>query len=123
MKKIINILNILSITFVIFKKLKYFSLTGEVKNNHQQTFREEKMKIVRMNKLDQSGGGKLTAFFDIETNDEIIIKGFRLVTGSNGLFISSPDEKGKDGKYYDTVILPKEMKQQLEKMAIEEYNK
>ncbi len=81
------------------------------------------MKIVRMNKLDQSGGGKLAAFFDIETNDEIIIKGFRLVQGSNGLFVSSPDEKGKDGKYYDTVILPKEMKQQLENMAIEEYNK
>lgn len=76
-----------------------------------------------MNKLDQSGGGKLAAFFDIETNDEIIIKGFRLVQGSNGLFVSSPDEKGKDGKYYDTVILPKEMKQQLENMAIEEYNK
>lgn len=78
------------------------------------------MKIIRMNKLD---GGKTAAFFDIQTNDNIIIKGFRLVTGSNGFFISSPDEKGKDGKYYETVTLPKEMKQQLEKMAVEEFNK
>ncbi len=81
------------------------------------------MKIVRMNKLDNSSGGKLAAFFDVQTSDGITIKGFKLVNGSNGLFISSPDEKGKDGKYYETVILPKEMKEALEKTAIEEYNK
>lgn len=79
------------------------------------------MKITRMNKIDNSNS-KTLAFFDIETNDGILIKGFRVVTGSNGLFISAPDEKGKDGKYYETVILPKEMKKQLEKMAIDEYN-
>ncbi|MBI1938554.1 MAG: septation protein SpoVG family protein [Ignavibacteriales bacterium] len=78
------------------------------------------MKIIRMNKLD---GGKTSAFFDIQTNDNIIIKGFRLVNGSNGFFISAPDEKGKDGKYYETVTLPKEMKEKLQSIAIEEYNK
>jgi stage V sporulation protein G len=36
--------------------------------------------------------------------------------------MSSPDQKGKDGKYYETVTLPKEMKSELEKMAIDEYN-
>jgi len=81
------------------------------------------MKIIRMNPLKSEGGGKTAAFFDIQTNDEITIKGFRLVNGSNGLFLSSPDQKGKDGKYYETVILPKEMKSNLEKMAIDEYNK
>ena len=81
------------------------------------------MKIVRMNQLGSSTGGKMAAFFDIQTKDEIIIKGFRLINGANGLFISSPDEKGKDGKYYETVTLPKEMKNQLEKLAIEEYDK
>ncbi|NWG29481.1 MAG: septation protein SpoVG family protein, partial [Ignavibacteriaceae bacterium] len=58
-----------------------------------------------------------------QTSDGIVIKGFRLVNGANGLFLSSPDQKGKDGKYYETVTLPKEMKSELEKMAIEEYNK
>lgn len=81
------------------------------------------MKIVRMNKLDTSRGGKTAAFFDVETPDGIIIKGFRLVNGSSGLFLSSPDEKGKDGKFYDRVTLPKEMKDSLEKLAIEEFNK
>ncbi|MCJ7647255.1 MAG: SpoVG family protein [Candidatus Lokiarchaeota archaeon] len=81
------------------------------------------MKIVRMNKLDSSGGKKTAAFFDVETSDGILIKGFRIVNGSNGLFVSSPDVKGKDGKFYDRVILPKEMKEALEKTALEEYNK
>lgn len=78
------------------------------------------MKIIRMNKLN---GGKTLAFFDVETDDGIILKGFRIVDGSKGKFIASPDEKGKDGKYYETVILPKEMKDKIEKLALEEYQK
>lgn len=80
------------------------------------------MKIVRMNQL-ESKSSKTAAFFDIQTKDEIVIKGFRLVNGAKGMFISSPDEKGKDGKYYETVVLPKDLKTSIEKLAIEEYNK
>jgi len=76
-----------------------------------------------MNPIKSEGGGKTAAFLDVQTEDGITLKGFRLVNGSNGLFLSSPDQKGKDGKYYETVILPKEMKGELEKMAIDEYNK
>jgi stage V sporulation protein G len=81
------------------------------------------MKIVRMNHLKSNSGGKTAAFFDIQTGEGITIKGFKVVNGSNGLFVSSPDEKGKDGKYYETVILPKEMKDDLQKIALDEYDK
>lgn len=81
------------------------------------------MKIIRINSLKNDSGGKTAAFFDIKTNDGIIIKGFRIVNGSNGLFVSAPNDKSKDGKYYDNVILPTEMKSEVEKQAIEEYNK
>ncbi len=81
------------------------------------------MKIARINKFKNNSGSKTEAFFDIQTDDEIIIKGFRIVNGPNGLFISPPDEKGKDGKYYESVILPKEIKNNVQKLAIEEYNK
>jgi len=81
------------------------------------------MKIIRMNPLKSDGSGKTAAFLDVQTGDGITLKGFRLVNGSNGLFLASPDQKGKDGKYYETVILPKEMKSDLEKLAIEEFNK
>ncbi len=80
------------------------------------------MKIVRMNSF-QNNSSKTVAFFDIQTSDGIIIKKFRVINGANGLFVSSPDEKGKDGKYYETVILPKDMKDNLQILAIEEYNK
>jgi stage V sporulation protein G len=81
------------------------------------------MKIIRMNLLKNDSGSKTAAFFDIQTQDGIVLKGFRIVNGSNGLFVSSPNEKGKDGKYYETVILPKEMKDNLDKLALEEYDK
>ena len=81
------------------------------------------MKIIRMNPLKSDGSGKTAAFLDVQTEDGITLKGFRLVNGSNGLFLSSPDQKGKDGKYYETVILAKEMKSDLEKLALEEFNK
>ncbi|MDP3582793.1 MAG: septation protein SpoVG family protein [Ignavibacteria bacterium] len=80
------------------------------------------MKIVRINPLHNSNGSKTVAFLDIQTEEGIVIKGFRLVNGSNGLFLSAPNEKGKDGKYYDSVVIPKEMKEELQKNAIDEYN-
>lgn len=79
------------------------------------------MKISRMNLFE--GDSKLVAFFDIQTEEGIVAKGFRLINGPNGLFVGAPSEKGKDDKYYDNVILPKELKESLQTMAIDEYNK
>ena len=81
------------------------------------------MKIARMTPLPKDGNGKLAAFFDIQTNDGIIIKGFRLINGPKGKFISPPSDKGKDGKYYESVILPRDIRENLEKIAIEQYDK
>ena len=78
------------------------------------------MKISRMNPFD--GSSKTVAFFDVETEEGINIKGFTLVEGTNGLFMGIPSEKGKDGKYYDRIYVPKELKEQLTEMAISMYN-
>jgi len=77
------------------------------------------MKISRMNPYD--GNSKTKAFFDIETNEGIVVKGFKLVDGTNGLFASAPSEKGKDDKYYDQVIFPKELKKELNDLALQKY--
>lgn len=79
------------------------------------------MKISRMYPFE--GDTKTVAYFDLQTEEGIIVKGFRLVNGPNGLFVGIPSEKGKDDKYYDSVVLPKEVKDPLQTMAIEEYNK
>jgi stage V sporulation protein G len=78
------------------------------------------MKISRMNPFD--GSSKTVAFFDVETEEGINIKGFTLVEGTNGLFAGVPSAKGKDDKYYDRVYIPKELKEQLTDMAISMYN-
>jgi DNA-binding cell septation regulator SpoVG len=77
------------------------------------------MKIARINKLEKINS-KTVAFIDLQTDDGIVIKGFKIVKGSKGLFVSAPNEKGKDGKYYDTVVLPKEMKEEVQRMALEQ---
>jgi len=78
------------------------------------------MKISRLNPFD--GNSKTVAFFDVETEEGINIKGFTLVEGTNGLFAGVPSAKGKDDKYYDRVYIPKELKEQLTEMAISMYN-
>jgi DNA-binding cell septation regulator SpoVG len=78
------------------------------------------MKISRMNPFE--GSGKTVAFFDVETEEGLNIKGFTLVEGANGLFAGVPRDKGKDDKYYDRVYVPKELKEQLTEMAIAKYN-
>ncbi|RMD50657.1 MAG: hypothetical protein D6830_02185 [Ignavibacteria bacterium] len=78
------------------------------------------MKIYRMNPYE--GNTKTKAFFDLETQEGIIIKGFTLVEGSNGLFVSAPSEKGKDDKYYDKVIIPSELKKELNELALTKYD-
>lgn len=77
------------------------------------------MKIARMNKYDAES--KTKAFFDMETQEGIVVKGFSLVEGSNGLFVSVPSHKGKDDKYYENVIMSKEQKKELNDLALAKY--
>ena len=78
------------------------------------------MKIKRMNPYD--GESKTNDFFDLETEEGIIIKGFTLVESSKGLFVSFPSERGKDGKYYDKVTMPNDVRNQLNDIALSYFN-
>ncbi len=77
------------------------------------------MKISRMHPFESNS--KTTAFFDVETEEGIVIKGFSLVKGSKGLFTAVPQDKGKDDKYYDKVVIPDGMKKELNEMALKKY--
>jgi len=77
------------------------------------------MKISRMN---TGNWGKVRAFFDLTTQDGFTIKGFKLIEGINGLFVSMPSQKGNDEEYYDTVwIDSKQIREELTTLAISEY--
>ena len=79
-----------------------------------------KLEVSRLHKLD--GNGSTKAFCDLTILDSFIIKGLRVVEGEKGLFVSMPQEAGKDGKWYNTVIpLKREVKEEIEKVVLEAY--
>ena len=78
------------------------------------------MKIERMNK---GSWGKVRAFFDLTTQEGFTMKGFKLIEGINGLFVSMPSQKGNDEQYYDTIwVESKQLRDDLTQLAISEYN-
>ncbi len=79
------------------------------------------IKVERIHRLESDGATK--AFCDLLILDTFVVKGLRVVLGKDGLFVSMPQEKGRDSKWYDTFYpLSKEMRKGLEELVLETYN-
>ncbi|MFH1492508.1 MAG: SpoVG family protein [Candidatus Omnitrophota bacterium] len=79
----------------------------------------QSMQVVRLHRLD--GESKTKAFADVSIG-EFVIKGLKVVDGKNGLFLSMPREKSKDGKWYDTVFpVTQEARKCLTDLVLEAY--
>ena len=79
-----------------------------------------KLQVSRLHKLDGTASTK--AFCDLSILDSLVIKGLRVVEGEKGLFVSMPQEAGKDGKWYNTVMpLNREIKNEIERIVLEAY--
>ena len=76
------------------------------------------MKIERMHK---ASFGKIRAFFDLKTEEGIIIKGFKIIEGINGLFVSMPSEKNKDGDWQDSCYCTKDVRDKLNHLAVSHF--
>ena len=77
------------------------------------------VKVVRLHRYD--GESKTKAFADIAIGD-FIIKGLRIVQGQKGLFLAMPQEKSKDGKWYNVFYpVTKEAKQDLADLVLAAY--
>ena len=61
-----------------------------------------KIEVEKIYRFDN--GGQLKAFVDISLENMFVLKGFRVVEGKKGLFVSYPSEIGKDGKWYNTIV-------------------
>ncbi len=80
---------------------------------------ESMIQVSRIYKID--GDEKLKAFVDVSLAG-VVVKGLRVVNGSNGLFLSMPRHQGKDGKWYETVYpATKEMRKQLSDLVLAAY--
>ena len=71
--------------------------------------------------MNKGSWGKVRAFFDVQTDEGFTIKGFKLIEGINGLFVSLPSQKGKDDEYFDTVYVASEIREELNHVAIQHY--
>ena len=68
------------------------------------------------------GEGKTKAFCDVSICGTLLVRGFRVVEGKNGTFVSMPRRQGKDGQWYETVtVLNDEAKERLSETVLEAY--
>ncbi|OGX16447.1 MAG: hypothetical protein A2166_00990 [Omnitrophica WOR_2 bacterium RBG_13_41_10] len=80
---------------------------------------ELSLKVVRLHRFD--GESKTKAFVDISLGD-FIIKGLRVLEGKKGLFLGMPQEKAKDGKWYNAFYpITKEARQSLSDLVLAAY--
>lgn len=70
-----------------------------------------------------NGNSKTKAFIDLEMDETLVIKGLTLVEGKEGIFLSFPSKKGKNGKYYNSVYsIDKEWTECLQDACLKKYN-
>jgi stage V sporulation protein G len=78
------------------------------------------IEVKRMNV--QTSQGSLKAYADICFNGNVTVKGCKVVEGKNGLFLSMPQSKGKDEKYYPIVILETEdFRSEVHRVVVSHY--
>ncbi len=67
---------------------------------------------------------KLKAFVSVIFDDCFVVKDIKIIKGEKGLFLAMPSKKDKNGVYKDIAHpLNSEMREKLERIVIEEYNK
>ncbi len=77
-------------------------------------------KVDRIHRLPDSGSMK--AFVDLNVNDVLVIKGLRVLQGARGLFVSFPQEQGKDKKWYDSIrCLNLDVRDHINEMVLTAY--
>lgn len=69
------------------------------------------------------GDGKVKAFCDVSIVGALLVRGFSVVEGKNGIFVSMPRRQGTNGQWYETVTpLSDEVKAHLSEIILEAYN-
>jgi len=80
------------------------------------------MKITEVKVVPRSGDS-LKAFASIIIDDAFIVKNIKIIEGKNGLFISMPSLKNKNGEFRDIAHpINTETRNEIEKMIFDKYN-
>ena len=69
------------------------------------------------------GDGNLKAFADVRINGNLVVKGFSVMQGKRGVFVSLPRKVNRGGKWFDTLSVSDELKARLEEKVLEAYDR
>ncbi len=70
-----------------------------------------------------NGDGNLKAFADVKIGEGLIIKGFSVMKGKQGIFVAMPRKAGKDGRWFDIITTSNDLKRELEDRVLEAYDR
>ncbi len=80
------------------------------------------IEVVDIRKI--AGDGSLKAFADVKFSDVIIVKGFNVLMGKRGVFVTMPRKASKDGRWFDILTpLNDEVKKEIEDKVLDAYEK
>ena len=51
----------------------------------------------------------------------LVLKGFKIIEGNDGMFIGFPSQKDAEGNYFDTIHASKEIKAKVHQLALDAY--
>ena len=79
------------------------------------------MEITEVRIFPFQGNGTLKAYASLTIEDQVVVRGIRVIEGRNGLFASMPSRKWKD-EYYDIFFpITAEMREVIQEKVIEAY--
>jgi len=69
-----------------------------------------------------NGEGSIKAGASITIEDAFVVTGLKVIDSKNGLFVSMPNYKTKNGEYKDSCFpLSKELRTQIQETVLKEY--
>lgn len=81
------------------------------------------MRVTSVNLRKIEDKGNIKAYATIILDDCLAIHGIKLIKGKERDFIAFPNEKGKDGKYYDHVHpIVSSLRDEIETAILQKYN-
>ena len=80
------------------------------------------IEVVDIRKI--AGEGNIKAFADVKFSDAIIVKGFNVLMGKRGVFVTMPRKASKDGRWFDILTpINDEVKAEIEEKILDAYEK
>ena len=69
------------------------------------------------------GDGNSKAVADVRFGGSLSAKGFFVMSGKKGLFVSMPRKMNKDGRWFDLLEADSDLKREIEEKVLEAYDR